>query len=356
MKSTLPKVSIIVPVYNVEKYLHRCMDSLINQTLEDIEIMVINDGSTDSSRNILREYERKDKRVIVIDNKNLGVSHSRNIGIDKSKGEFLLFVDSDDWIDLNMIEEMYVKALSNNSDIVMCSYMREFENHSKEKIFNLDKEVVYKNEQVIELNRKIIGPINNELKSGEGLDSLGTVWAKMYKSNLIKNSQHRFIDLKEIGSAEDTLFNILIFKNANTVTFLNNSFYHYWRGNKESLTSGYNPKLLSQWKKLFTYMEDFIKEHNLGQEFYEALNNRIAMCVLGLGLNECSKKNNQSILKKIRNIKQILNDNLIKESYKKFDISKFSIHWRIFYIFNKNRMAFLSYSMLNVIEFLRTRV
>lgn len=356
MEKSNPKVSIIVPVYNVEKYLHRCMDSLINQTLKDIEIIAVNDGSTDSSLSILQEYEKKDTRVIVINNINQGVSHSRNIGIDKACGDYLLFVDSDDWINLDMCERMYNKALSNQSDIVMCSYIREFGSHSKEKIFNLKDETVYENEEIKELNRMIIGPIGNELGSGEGLDSLGTIWAKLYKSDLIKNNSHKFIDLKEIGSAEDTLFNIMIFKNVNKITFLNKPYYHYWKGNTNSITVGYNPNLRTQWHKLFEYIRNFINENNLDDSFHKALDNRIAMSVLGLGLNECSKRNQASFKTKVGNFRKILNDKLINNSYKNFELNRFPIHWRLFYIFNKKKMALSSFCMISTIEFLRTRI
>lgn len=356
MKDTKPKVSIIVPVYNVEKYLRRCMDSLINQTFKDIEIIAINDGSTDKSIQILQEYKEKDSRVKIIDKENTGVSDSRNKGIKTSNGEYILFVDSDDWIDLDMIDHMYENAKKNESDLVMCSYVREFKNHSKEKLFNLDEEVIYEKDKVKELNRKIIGPINDELSNPEGLDSLGTIWAKLYKSQIIKKYSHRFIDLEEIGSAEDTLFNIFIFKNIDKVTFLNKPYYHYWKGNKSSLTSGYNPNLKLQWNKLFSYIRHFIDNNKLDEEFYEALDNRIAMCVLGLGLNECNKKNKQPLNIKVINLRNILNDSLIRTSYRNFQINRFPIHWRLFYIFNKNKMAIPSFCMLNVIEFMRTRV
>ncbi len=107
MKYNKPKVSIIVPVYNVENYLDRCLDSLINQSFDDIEIICINDGSTDNSLSILKDYEKKDARVKIINKDNSGVSDCRNNGINVANGEYIVFVDSDDWIDVNMIETMY---------------------------------------------------------------------------------------------------------------------------------------------------------------------------------------------------------------------------------------------------------
>lgn len=131
------EVSIIVPIYNVEKYLNRCLDSLVNQTFKDIEIIALNNGSTDSSLDILKDYASNDNRITIIDNENLGVSKARNIGIDKASGKYIVFVDSDDWIDTNMIEVLYSNITKNNCDLVMCTYVREFDDHSKEKIFNL---------------------------------------------------------------------------------------------------------------------------------------------------------------------------------------------------------------------------
>lgn len=112
------KVSVIVPVYNVEKYLERCIESLINQTFDDIEIIALNNGSTDKSLDILNYYAHKDKRIRVINNKNIGVSKSRNIGIEEAKGEYIVFVDSDDWIDSNMIYILYDTISDNNCDLV----------------------------------------------------------------------------------------------------------------------------------------------------------------------------------------------------------------------------------------------
>ena len=181
------KVSVIVPVYNVEKYLERCIESLINQTFDDIEIIALNNGSTDKSLDILNYYAHKDKRIRVINNKNIGVSKSRNIGIEEAKGEYIVFVDSDDWIDSNMIYILYDTISDNNCDLVMCTYIREFSNHSKEKVFKLPEVNLYVHDEVKnELLRRLVGPIEEELANPEYLDALGTVWAKMYNASILK--------------------------------------------------------------------------------------------------------------------------------------------------------------------------
>ena len=352
-----PQVSIIVPVYNVENYIERCLNSLVNQTFKDIEIITINDGSTDKSLELINKYVKEDIRVSVIDLGDEGVSYCRNLGVEKANGKYIMFVDSDDWIDSNMIEAMYKKAEENKLDLVMCSYIREFKDHSKEKIFNLPEEIIYKEDKVKnELLRKLVGPIKEELSNPEMLDALGTVWGKLYRTDILKENKIKFVDLKEIGSAEDTLFNIFTFNYLSKVMFLNKPMYHYWRDNPKSVTSQYNPKLKEQRKVFFKYISDFIKENNFGQVFKEALNNRICTSVLGLGLIECSKNNKISRINKIKNIKKIINEEYIRNAYKNLELKYFSIHWRIFYFFIKNKMSFCSYLMLSIIEFLRAKI
>ena len=121
-----PLVSIIVPIYNAEKYLGRCLDSIINQTYQNIEIILVDDGSQDSSGQICDKYITKDSRIIVIHKENGGVASARQTGLDTAKGVFVIHVDPDDWIEVNMIQEMVNKALRDNVDIVMCDFLREY--------------------------------------------------------------------------------------------------------------------------------------------------------------------------------------------------------------------------------------
>ena len=348
------EVSIVVPIYNVEKYLNRCLYSLINQAFNNIEIIALNNGSTDNSLNILKEYAEKDERIKVIDNNNLGVSEARNIGIREAKGKYIVFVDSDDWIDINMIEVLYESIDSNNCDLVMCTYVREFGDHSKEKVFNLPEQNLYVGDEVKEqLLRKLVGPVGNELANPEYLDALGTVWAKMYKTSILKDKGLSFVDLKEIGSGEDTLFNIFVFNEVNKVILLNKPMYHYWRGNSNSITSRYIPNFVEKRRNYFNYMKDFIRNNELGNEYEIALNNRICTSVLGMGLLECCKSNNISFFSKIRNIKDILKEDYIESAYKNLELKNFSIHWRVFYFFNKYKLSIPSFLMINGIEVLR---
>ena len=125
----MPKVSVIVPVYNVEKYIDKCLESLVNQTLKDIEIIIVNDGSTDNSIKIVEEYKEKYKnKIIYLEKENGGLSDARNYGIQYAKGEYIAFLDSDDYVDRKMYEKLYNKAIENNSDIVECDFYWKYTN------------------------------------------------------------------------------------------------------------------------------------------------------------------------------------------------------------------------------------
>ena len=133
----MPAVSIIVPVYNVEKYLRECLESIINQTFQDIEIICVNDGSTDNSRKILTEYAQTDSRIKITDKENGGLSSARNAGLKIAQGEFISFIDSDDWVDKTMIEKLYNNIRALNTDISICAVhqydesKQEFDDNSK---------------------------------------------------------------------------------------------------------------------------------------------------------------------------------------------------------------------------------
>ncbi len=132
----MTKISVILPIYNTSKYLRQCLDSIVNQTLKDIEIICIDDGSTDNSLDIVKEYTAKDPRVKFLTQPNQGQGVARNKGIDLAEGEYIGFVDTDDWIELNMYQKMYTTAIENNCDLVFCNYERFYEKSKKRAIAN----------------------------------------------------------------------------------------------------------------------------------------------------------------------------------------------------------------------------
>ena len=125
------KISVVLPVYNVANYLRKCLDSLVNQTFEDFEVICVNDGSTDSSREILAQYAQKDSRIKIVDKKNGGLSSARNAGMKVAQGEYYSFIDSDDWIDETMLEKLYNSMVSLDTDISICAVHQYDETNQK---------------------------------------------------------------------------------------------------------------------------------------------------------------------------------------------------------------------------------
>ncbi|WP_035177917.1 glycosyltransferase family 2 protein [Alkalihalobacterium bogoriense] len=349
-----PKISIIIPLYNVKQYVGRCLDSLINQTMSEIEFIVVNDGSTDGSEKIVMDYAKNDERIVLINKENAGVSSARNEGLNYVKGDFIGFVDPDDWVNYHMYETMYEIATKEKMDVVMCTYIREFGTHSKEKTFLTEEKQYYYNEDVqSQIMRRIIGPLNAEIRELELLDAYGTVWSKLYRTSLIKENTITFTDLSIIGTNEDSLFNMEVLYYTNAFVLLNKPLYHYWRQNEQSVTSKYKPDLMKKWGHLYEHIEMFIQEKQLGDDYVKALNNRISLNTLGLGLNEISASGETSVLQKYRNMKNILQYKTIKHAVSTLDMKHFPFIWKVFYFFVKLKFTLGYYFMIQSIEHLR---
>lgn len=345
-----PKISIIVPVYNVEKYLPKCLDSIVNQTYKNLEIICVNDESPDGSLKYLKIYAKTDNRIKIISQKNQGLSGARNTGAKYVTGEYIMYVDSDDWIELDTCENALNKALENSADVVLWNYVREFSNSSvPKKLFN-QEEIIFNRDDVKNLiHRRLFGLSKDELAVPENADSIVTAWGKLYKSELIINNKIEFVDTKIIGT-EDALFNIYVFGYVNKAVFINKCFNHYRKDNVSSLTKVYNNNLFSKWQVLYDIMKKYIQENNCEKAYDTALQNRICLSIIGLGLNVLTGGKD---LKKVREIKNIIGCERYRKAYKQLTLKYFPIHWKIFFFFAKHNMAFGVYIMLKCINKLR---
>ncbi len=210
-----PKVSVIVPIYNVEKYLERCIESIINQTLEEIEIILVNDGSTDKSGEIAEKYASNDKRIKVIYQENKGQAQARNRGVDIANGKYIGFVDSDDWIDLNMYEKLYKKVNKEMADIGVCS------RRGCDEQGNVGHEKIVEDNQIFNFTSGISEYIVKHLFYPHTVSACN----KLYSADLIKKNNIKFKSVDEVGS-EDALFNYCILLNCNKVITVNDIFYN----------------------------------------------------------------------------------------------------------------------------------
>lgn len=255
-------VSIIIPVYNSELYLEKCLESVINQSLRDIEIIIINDGSTDNSRKIIEEYAENDKRIIFIDKPNGGQSSARNSGLVKATGEYISFIDSDDCVDENMIKGMYELCKNNECDIAICDYNMIFEDKiqsNKYNTFKLSDEVINIDSMT---SFEYIKKYMRTYKHGN------EVCTRMYRNALIKEKNILFEKnstdgIPEIG--EDMFFNFKVALYANKVVSCKEAYYNYFIHNGSAMTS-YKPNLLTRMISLLEKFYCYLIENDVESE------------------------------------------------------------------------------------------
>ena len=206
------KVSIIIPIYNPGEELINSMNSIIGQNLESMEIICINDGSSDNSLDLLEHYAKRDSRIRIINQENSGAGIARNNGIEHAKGEYLLFLDSDDWLEENTCELLYHYAKMHDADLVLFNCLIHEDNDNLKELVFLDE--TYEN--------KIFDYKNIQGKIFNG--PLGVIWNKFYKTDFLKENKIIFPDYKLFNDVE---FHIKCMTLADRITFFNNIFYHY---------------------------------------------------------------------------------------------------------------------------------
>lgn len=248
------KVSVIVPIYNTEKFLEKCIESILNQTLEEIEIILINDGSTDNCHKICQEYAEKNKdKIRYINNKNIGCSATRNLGIELARGEYIAFVDSDDYIDKKMYEEMYREATSKNYDVVISGII--YEGNEKRIEITYPKKIK-KAYDWLKLDRKIANPVN-----------------KIFKKDKIIMEKISFITKSHNG--EDLFFCFKIMLTTVKISVIEKAYYHYVFHKSNSI---YNLDkrlgIFIVFNELYDYLfkNNYLKNKNIESRFYECFN------------------------------------------------------------------------------------
>lgn len=249
----MPKVSIIVPVYNVERYVEKCLQTLINQTLKDIEIIVVNDGSTDNSRNIINEYAGKFPNLIkCYDKENGGLSDARNYGMQFASGDYIAFLDSDDYVELDMYEKMYNKVIEENSDMVECDFIWEYPD---KKV--IDTGIVYDNKKDMITYARVVA------------------WNKLVKREVIEKAK---VEYPKGLRYEDIEFFYKMVPFYNKVSFVKEPLVHYIQRDS-SISNVQNERT----KEIFEVLDNSInyyKEKGLFDEYKDELEYTYARILL----------------------------------------------------------------------------
>ena len=308
-----PRVSIIVPVYNAAPYLNQCISSLTNQTLQEIEIILINDGSTDDSLAVCMALAATDDRIRLIDKPNGGVSEARNDGLRAATGAYVGFVDPDDWVDTDMYERMLATLTAAQAEICLCNYVKE----TKEGTVP----VLVKQSGTIE-KEAILGDIvanviaKPSFRSGE-TDIMGSVCRLLISRELLERENIWFD--KEVAFMEDLLVCVEAFLKCARIAIDSGAYYHY-RVHDSSTVMAYKPKFYQRQKQAFAKLQELLVREGEAAALAPRMANRYIIVALLALANEAHKDNPMPFREKIRNIDKIVADEELSATLEKIEL------------------------------------
>ena len=332
-------ISVIIPIYNVEKYISRCLDSVINQTYKKIEIICVDDGSPDNSIKILKEYEKKDSRIKIIRQENGGLSSARNIGIKDSRGEYIFFLDSDDWLPLNSLELLYEDILLNKSDISVGNLIKVYPKKNKEIGLKNLKKIDYSLKNYLEYS------INKK-------NFTANVVNKLYKTKIIGENKILF---KEKILYEDFLFTVQYFIYCKKISVIKEAVYYYFLEREDSIVNTVNIRDLEVFLNIIE-IEKFLINNNqkeiLNLKYFQ---NYIFEWLLSATVSKLFKNGDIEIVEKIYEI--IKNNQIFKKYYDLYQKNKiFGVKKHFAYIFYNNKNIFIKIIKLKKYLFKKIKI
>jgi glycosyltransferase involved in cell wall biosynthesis len=336
-------VSIIVPIYNAELYLHNCIESILGQTYKLLEIILINDGSIDNSKNICEEYARRDLRIRVIHQKNSGPSIARNTGMLNAKGYYIQFVDSDDVIEPNTTEKLVIE-MKKEVDLVICGLKSSFKYNDKVITKNNFSPIegIY---QIEEFGHHFGDLYRNNL--------INSPCNKLYKSEVIKKYNIIFNDDIEMG--EDLLFNLEYIKHCNNVGIINDQLYNYLNfNNTDSLTSDFKKDYWENQQMLYRELEEFLNNNFFTKQNKYIIDSAYANTIIACMENLFHKNSNLSSKDKHEKIVEIISDKQVRNNVECYLNN--TIQNRIIRQLFKNKCSAGLYLYFNFKNFLRFKL
>lgn len=329
-------ISVIVPVYNVEKYLYSCIDSILAQTYNNLEIILIDDGSTDCSGKICDEYALKDSRILVIHKENQGLGLARNSGLEIAKGKYILFVDSDDYIHPKMVEELINNLVNVSADTCFCGYFSVYKNDL------IEDNPAYYNDRIFKGN-EIINEVLLNMIGGLPSDKYDTklnmaVWHALYSTEIIKKNHLTFPSEREFIS-EDIIFHILYLQCAKKVYYISTPLYYYRASRIDSLTQRFDEsefiRHISSYNKLNSELSKILPSSQFQLRTQRYLLGRIRVCIQ----KSVYYKDSHKSFKLREHIKKTINDSTVREIIKKYPYKQNPFALKVFNFFLKIRFV-----------------
>lgn len=318
-----PKVSIVVPIYRVEKYLAECVDSLLNQTLTNIEIVLVDDGSPDSCGEIAEQYACKDKRIKVIHQQNAGLGPARNAGIRVATGEYIGFVDSDDWVKPEMYEKLYEAAVRENADIAVSGHCDVENGKIKRKMRHpLAGKTLTDHADIMEVRKNLYG----HRLFDDCIESFPmSVCMSIYRRNMIEGRRLQFVNIL----SEDIIFNLDAYKCAQIIAFMDSTDYCYRKEAQESITYSFSSKKLMQFQEFLTFLTKKAMQEQDDECIVRAKRTAIDYCRVYVGVVSRSK---ESVRNKKKYIREFIHNQTISSCWEGYPVKALPIQQGIFHV------------------------
>lgn len=300
----IPFVSVIVPVYKVpEPYLRKCIESLMNQTLQNVEIILVDDGSPDKSGAICDMYQEKDKRIRVLHKKNGGLSSARNYGFQAATADWIMFVDGDDWIEPDMCKILYQEAIEKKVQLVMCGIMKEYGHSSSAYSFYLENQKVYQGKECKWLQQQLLVFQGN----------IAVAYSKLINRSLLAKNKIMHDEALKQG-AEGLEFNLRLFEKIESATFINKPLYHYIY-NENSISSSHNEANHYLVVKCFQKIKNLIESSENREMLEPWLENRLLYVIITTAISGYfNPANTEPYSEKKRKYATYLNQPIIAEA------------------------------------------
>ncbi len=346
MKNSIA-VSVIVPVYNAKEYLVKCLESVVNQTLKNIEIIIIDDGSTDGSSEICMEYANRDSRIIYYKKENEGLAAARQDGIERASGEYVGFVDSDDWLELNMYERMYAEANKENADIVFCNC---FFNNSETDRIHLEPGV-YDRERI----EKEILPRALAGMSAKGSNSV-VRWSnclRIYRLALIKENNISFV--RNFRRSQDLQLTFETTLCAQKYISLNDEYLYHNRtvGNADSLSRGYTK---NYWKLIRPLIDVLYKDVEKYKK--QDLKSQMDLCAFffaSTGVKNEYDNSTNSFITKIKKLHEIAHDEVIQKALQSIEYENLNKYYKTIYFGLKTKKGITLFFRFFAFDFYKNK-
>lgn len=323
-------ISVIVPVYNVEKLLSRCIDSILNQTKKNLEIILVDDGATDGSGEICDAYAKKDERIRVIHKENGGLTSAWKAGAEASTGKYLGFVDSDDWIDEDMYERLWESAVIWHSDLVVCGLVFDYEDpslESRKEISDFQKEY-YDRGELESLYPKLI---NDGRFFGRMLQPARVT--KLYRRELVEKNMS--LCKEEVTVGEDMQLTLPVLLDADSISVVKDFYpYHYWF-NQKSMTGKYDPNYLDKIKIMEKRLKQISAEKGLYDFAPQLTNDFLGLAVIGM--KNSIVRNTEGRQSAMEMIRKYCNDETVREALNTHTMNRLPLTIKVFFLLMKGK-------------------